>query len=109
MPSIAARPTPPVAHWITRGFTCGPPEPCGIARRVRARAFLALALLALVARGEAARAAGDLDAADARAQREWARTIGLLGYVYGAPLLELAVAEYRQTQGLASDLRARRG
>ncbi len=43
------------------------------------------------------------------ALRDWGRTIGLLGYVYGTPLLELSIAEYRQTQGLERDLSGPRG
>ena len=35
---------------------------------------------------------------------EWQRAIGIIGYVYGAPLFELATAEYRQVNGLAREV-----
>jgi hypothetical protein len=44
-----------------------------------------------------------------RALRDWGHSIGVLGYVYGAPLLELAIAEYRQTHGIARDMSGPRG
>ena len=47
--------------------------------------------------------------ASARALRDWAHAIGTLGYVYGAPLLELTIAEYRQTHGIARDMSGPRG
>src|SRR5688572_2832668 len=109
MPSIAARPTPPVAHWITRYFTSGPPEPCGIARLVLARALAALALACLLAGEGAAQEPAAQGPAAERALRDWGRTVGMLGYVYGAPLLELAIADYRQTHGLSRDMAGPRG
>lgn len=72
---------------------------------------LALALLwplAGPAAGQTPPAAQQQKAVGA-AQKDWARSVGTLGYVYGTPLLELAIAEYRQTQGLAKDLSGPRG
>jgi hypothetical protein len=43
------------------------------------------------------------------ALRDWSHAIGTTGYVYGAPLLEAAIAEYRQSAGLAPDLAGPRG
>jgi hypothetical protein len=71
---------------------------------VLARVLSAVALACLLASGSAAQQA-DPD----RALREWGRSVGMLGYVYGAPLLELAIADYRQTQGLARDMASLRG
>ena len=64
-----------------------------------ARALFALALALLLAGPSAAQ-----QEASERALRDWGHSIGVLGYVYGAPLLELAIADYRQTQGLAKDM-----
>jgi hypothetical protein len=71
---------------------------------VPARALTALALVLLLAGAGAAQQ----PPAD-RALREWGHSIGVLGYVYGAPLLELSIADYRQTQGLAKDMTSLRG
>jgi len=71
---------------------------------VLARALSAVALLCLLAGDSAAQ-----QPAEDRALREWGRTVGTLGYVYGAPLLELAIADYRQAQGLAKDMASLRG
>jgi hypothetical protein len=56
----------------------------------------------------ASESAAQQPAAD-RALRDWGHSIGVLGYVYGAPLLELAIAEYRQTHGIARDMSGPRG
>jgi hypothetical protein len=71
---------------------------------VLARALSAVALLCLLAGDSAAQ-----QPAEDRALRDWGRTVGTLGYVYGAPLLELAIADYRQAQGLAKDMASLRG
>jgi hypothetical protein len=80
---------------------------------MRRRTSLTLALALLLAGEGAAQqdAAGTRLAQPAsdRALREWAHSIGVLGYVYGAPLLELAIAEYRQTHGIARDMSGPRG
>jgi hypothetical protein len=76
---------------------------------VRLRALLAFALVSLLVAGGAAPPAPELEQASARAERDWSHAIGTLGYVHGAPLLETAIAEYRQTQALAPDLSAKRG
>jgi hypothetical protein len=78
---------------------------------VATRTLLAFALAALLGSAAGAQPTPDLEAerAFARAQRDWGHAIGTLGYVYGAPLLELAIAEYRQTQGIAPDIRSLRG
>jgi hypothetical protein len=44
-----------------------------------------------------------------RALRDWSHAVGTTGYVYGAPLLEVAIAEYRQSAGLGRDLAGPRG
>jgi len=69
-----------------------------------ARALVALALVLLLA----SEGAAQTPPAD-RALRDWGHSVGMLGYVYGAPLLELAIADYRQTQGLAKDMKSLRG
>ena len=69
-----------------------------------ARVLSAAALLCLLAGESAAQ-----QPAEDRALRDWGRTVGTLGYVYGAPLLELAIADYRQAQGLAKDMASLRG
>ena len=71
---------------------------------MRLRTLLAFALVLLLA-GEAAAQPSPSE----RALRDWGHSIGVLGYVYGAPLLELAIADYRQTQGLAKDMASLRG
>jgi hypothetical protein len=63
-------------------------------------------LLAAPASGQAdedARRAADL------ALRDWSHAIGTTGYVYGAPLLDAAIAEYRQSASLGGDLAGPRG
>ena len=70
---------------------------------MRLRTWLPLALVLLAGQGAAQAPAPD------RALRDWGHAIGMLGYVYGAPLLELAIAEYRQTHGLARDMSGPRG
>lgn len=79
-----------------------------------ARALAALALACLLAGGSAAQQPATQGPATQgpaaeRALRDWGRSVGLLGYVYGAPLLELAIAEYRQTHGLSRDMAGPRG
>jgi hypothetical protein len=74
-----------------------------------ARAAAVVALVCLLVRAGAAQPSPEADEAANRALRDWARTVGALGYVYGAPLLELTIAEYRQTRGLARDVSAQRG
>lgn len=69
-----------------------------------ARVLFAVALLCLLAGESAAQ-----QPAEDRALRDWGRTVGTLGYVYGAPLLELSIADYRQAQGLAKDMASLRG
>jgi hypothetical protein len=76
-----------------------------------ARALAVVAFVCLLANAGTAQPArgSESDDAAARALRDWGHTIGTLGYVYGAPLLELSIAEYRQTHGLARDVSAQRG
>jgi hypothetical protein len=74
---------------------------------VPARSLLAAAFVSLLA---GAGAAEPPEASLApEAERSFAHTVGTLGYVWGAPLLESAIAEYRQTQGIATDLAAKHG
>ena len=70
--------------------------------RLRISLLLAPVLL-LAGAGAAQQPASD------RALRDWGHSIGVLGYVYGAPLLELAIAEYGQTHGIARDMSGPRG
>ena len=70
---------------------------------------LALLLALQVAQAAAGQQPPEPDPAQARALHDWGHTIGTLGYVYGAPLLELAIAEYRQTHGIARDMSGPRG
>ena len=77
-----------------------------------ARALFALALASILATGSATAQQpfeSDRQQAYDRALRDWGHAVGTLGYVYGAPLLELAIAEYRQTHGLARDMSGARG
>jgi hypothetical protein len=70
--------------------------------------LLAPALALGMAAAAAAQAPLDPDAQRARelGLRDWGRALGSAGYVYGVPLLEVAIAEYRQTQGIARDVAA---
>lgn len=71
---------------------------------VPARALAVLASALLLAGASAAQSSGE-----SRALRDWGRSVGMLGAVYGAPLLELAIADYRQSQGIARDMASLRG
>lgn len=75
------------------------------------RLTLALALLSPLAGPAAGQTplATQQQKAFGAALEDWGRSVGTLGYVYGTPLLELAIAEYRQTQGLAPDISGPRG
>jgi hypothetical protein len=71
---------------------------------VPARVLLALALALLLPQSGRAQP-GPADAAE----REWSRTLGTLGTLHALPLFELALLEYRQTQGLSRELASKRG
>jgi hypothetical protein len=78
---------------------------------VEARTLLAAACVSLLSGAAAAQPAADATEPrlSPRAERDWAETVGTLGYVWGAPLLEAAIAEYRQTHGVGTDLAAKHG
>jgi hypothetical protein len=59
--------------------------------------------------GAAAQEAREPSALSPRAERDFTHAVGTIGYVHGAPLLESAIAEYRQTQAIASDLAGKHG
>jgi hypothetical protein len=66
--------------------------------------------VSLLAGAAAAQPSESVDARfSPRAERDWALAVGTVGYVWGAPLLESAIAEYRQTQAIAHDLSSKHG
>jgi len=73
------------------------------------RPWLAPALALLLIAPAPAGADPETERAVDAALRDWSHAIGTAGYAYGAPLLELAIAEYRQGAGLDSDLAGPRG
>jgi hypothetical protein len=70
---------------------------------------LALLLVLPLALPAFAQLDADAQRAHDRALRDWSQAVGTTGYVYGAPLLESAIAEYRQSAGLGRDLSGPRG
>jgi len=70
---------------------------------------LALSLLLAGAGWAQPRRAEEQQKAFDASERAWGRTIGTLGTVYGTPLLELSILEYRQAQGLTKDVSGPRG
>jgi hypothetical protein len=76
---------------------------------VAARSLLAAAFALLLAGGAATQPAPEPPSLSPRAVREWSTAVGTIGYVHAVPLLESAIAEYRQTQSVASDLAAKHG
>jgi hypothetical protein len=73
------------------------------------RPWLAPTLALLLAAPASGQPDPDAQRAADLALRDWSHAIGSTGYVYGAPLLESAIAEYRQSAGLGKDLAGPRG
>lgn len=73
------------------------------------RPWLAPTLALLLATPASAQPDPDAQRAADLALRDWSHAVGTTGYVYGAPLLEAAIAEYRQSAALGSDLAGPRG
>ncbi len=76
---------------------------------LRSLASLVVAALLVAAPASGQQHAAEPRPAHATALQKWAHAIGVSGYVYGAPLVELSIAEYRQTQGVARDASAPHG
>lgn len=70
---------------------------------------LPLALLLGIAMPAFAQLDPDSQRAYDRALRDWSQAVGTTGYVYGAPLLDSTIAEYRQSAALGRDLAGPRG
>jgi hypothetical protein len=73
------------------------------------RPWLAPTLALLLAAPASGQPDPDAQRAADLALRDWSHAVGTTGYVYGAPLLEAAIADYRQSAGLGSDLAGPRG
>jgi hypothetical protein len=73
------------------------------------RPWLAPTLALLLAVPASGQPDPDAQRAADLALRDFSHAIGTTGYVYGAPLLEGAIAEYRQSAGLGHDLAGPRG